>query len=140
MSERAEFDPSQASDTARDSQAAGGPNDQRDPRIEEAPPPPVGDSPSTGELASSLADTSIPFRELIEDSTQGILIHRDWKPLFVNAAYARILGYDSPEEILAQPSIEAHIPSYERERRRGSPASMRPSSTKSTRCARTDAS
>ncbi|HYD30560.1 MAG TPA: PAS domain S-box protein [Azospirillaceae bacterium] len=44
-------------------------------------------------------------RDLVDGSPQGILVHRNFKPLSVNAAYARILGFESAEEVLAQPSI-----------------------------------
>lgn len=38
------------------------------------------------------------FRNLVEGSIQGILIHRDDKPLFVNDAWSQIFGY-SPAEV-----------------------------------------
>ena len=44
------------------------------------------------------------FRNLIEGSIQGILIHRDHKPLFVNETWANIHGY-STEEILRMETI-----------------------------------
>jgi PAS domain S-box-containing protein len=60
------------------------------------------------------------FRNLAEGSIQGIYCHRDWKPLFINQAYARILGYDTPEEVVAlgslhqcvAPEDRAHLQSY----------------------------
>ncbi|MDX1433727.1 MAG: PAS domain S-box protein, partial [Gammaproteobacteria bacterium] len=58
------------------------------------------------------------FRRLVEDSVQGILIHREWKPVYINRAYARILGYDTAGEVLALGSLERHLAPYERERRR----------------------
>ena len=70
------------------------------------------------ELRIKLQDSEDRFRNLIEGSIQGILIHRNWTPLFVNRAYAAILGYDSPEELMALGSVENHIAPYERERRR----------------------
>jgi diguanylate cyclase (GGDEF)-like protein/PAS domain S-box-containing protein len=59
------------------------------------------------------------FRNLIEGSIQGILIERGRKPLFVNQAFARILGYDSPAEVLALESLEAHVAAHERARLTG---------------------
>ena len=44
------------------------------------------------------------FRDLAEGSIQGILIHRDYKPLFVNQAFASMYGY-APEEIMRMESI-----------------------------------
>ena len=68
-------------------------------------------------MESALKDSEERFRNLIEGSIQGILIHRDLKPLFVNEAYAQIFGYDSAEEILAMESVEPLIAAHERERR-----------------------
>jgi diguanylate cyclase (GGDEF)-like protein/PAS domain S-box-containing protein len=60
------------------------------------------------------------FRNLIEGSIQGIFIHRDFKPLFVNQAFANILGYESADELLASiESIEDHHAPHERARLRG---------------------
>lgn len=40
------------------------------------------------------------FRSLIENSLQGILIHRDWQPIFANDALARIFRYREANAIL----------------------------------------
>ncbi len=48
------------------------------------------------------------FRNLIEGSIQGILIHRNYKPLFVNQTYADMHGY-TREEILRMESAEQLI-------------------------------
>lgn len=56
------------------------------------------------------------FRSLVEGSIQGILVHRQTKPLFVNQAYATILGYDLPDEIMAMESVVPLIAPYEQER------------------------
>lgn len=53
-----------------------------------------------------LRESEQRFRDLVEGSIQGMVIHSDFKPLFVNQAYADMLGYDTVEEILALPSIE----------------------------------
>jgi diguanylate cyclase (GGDEF)-like protein/PAS domain S-box-containing protein len=58
------------------------------------------------------------FRDLIDASVQGVYIHRDWAPLYVNQAYADMLGYSSRAEVLALPSLERHVPPYERARLR----------------------
>ncbi len=66
------------------------------------------------ESTAALARSEEEFRNLIEGSIQGIrIMSPDWKPLFVNRAYVRIMGHDSPEEILALPSFEQHIAPYE---------------------------
>jgi PAS domain S-box-containing protein len=58
------------------------------------------------------------FRDLIEGSVQGILIHRAGHPLFVNSAFAAMLGATSPGAILAMSSIEALYAPHERTRMR----------------------
>lgn len=70
------------------------------------------------------------YRNLIEDSIQGIIIHDSRKPIFANQAYANILGYDSPEEILVLGDMEhiyaprehARLRAYQLARREGRPA------------------
>jgi len=57
------------------------------------------------------------FRNLVEGSLQGILVHRDFKLLFANQQCADIFGYDNPEAILKLESIlEAFWPPEEQER------------------------
>ncbi len=58
------------------------------------------------EAESLLRESEQRFRDLVEGSIQGMVIHRNFKPLFVNQAYAKMLGYDTVEEILSLPSIE----------------------------------
>ena len=70
----------------------------------------------TRELTRRLAASEEKFRDLIEGGVPGVLIHRNQKPLFVNKAYAGIFGYDSPEEMLRQPSALDHVAPHEQER------------------------
>lgn len=58
------------------------------------------------------------FRNLVEGSIQGIIIHREDRPLFVNDAWANILGY-SIEEILHAKSTLDFIAPHDRERMQG---------------------
>jgi PAS domain S-box-containing protein len=58
------------------------------------------------------------FRNLVEGSLQGIVIHRDRRFLFVNQAYAELLGYASPDEVYALPSMDDIVVPEERERLR----------------------
>jgi len=51
------------------------------------------------------------FRDLIDGAVQGILVHSNFKPLYVNAAFAKLYGYDTPEEIMALPLIRSLFPS-----------------------------
>jgi PAS domain S-box-containing protein len=49
--------------------------------------------------------TEARFRELIEGSIQGIVIHRRFKPLFANKAFADMYGFDSVAAVLAEDDI-----------------------------------
>ena len=64
----------------------------------------------------ALLESEERFRHLIEGSVQGIVIHRGMTPLFVNGAFAAMLGADSPREILAMPSMEPLFAPHERAR------------------------
>ena len=68
------------------------------------------------ETEQRLAESEQRFRNLIEGSIQGIIIHRDFKPLFVNEAYAEIHGYSKSDEILGMESIECLIALEDRAR------------------------
>ena len=56
------------------------------------------------QVKKALMESEERFRNLIEGSLQGILIHRNHKPLFVNQAWADMHGY-APEEILDMESV-----------------------------------
>ena len=59
------------------------------------------------------------FRNLVEGSVQGTLIvDADWKPLFINRAFADIFGYEQTEDFLAFDSLEALVTPSERHRLR----------------------
>ena len=53
----------------------------------------------------SLRHSEQRYRELVESSLQGIVVHRGGTLLFVNRAFAEMLGYDSVEEVLALGSV-----------------------------------
>ena len=55
---------------------------------------------------NELKGSEARFRGLIEGSIQGVLIHRNFVPLFVNEAYARIFGFDRAVDLLALSSLE----------------------------------
>lgn len=50
------------------------------------------------------------FQDLIENAVQGILVHSNFKPLYANAAFANLFGYNKPEEIKAMPLIRPLFP------------------------------
>ena len=65
----------------------------------------------------ALRESERRFRNLVEGSVQGIYIHREFKPLFVNHAFARILGYESADMLLAtMNSVEEHLAPREQKR------------------------
>ncbi len=66
----------------------------------------------------ALEESEARFRNLVEGSVQGVLIHIDHNPRFVNQAYAEIFGYDSPEELIAEGSAMGHVAPHERDRMR----------------------
>jgi two-component system, cell cycle sensor histidine kinase PleC len=77
-------------------------------------------------LAAALVDqqraereSDARFRDLIEGSIQGIVIHRNFTPLFANQAYATILGYESPDDIIKMGSLLSIFPPAERTRLTG---------------------
>ncbi|MGH7345447.1 MAG: GAF domain-containing protein, partial [Candidatus Rokuibacteriota bacterium] len=51
------------------------------------------------QLFASERESERRYRTLVESSIQGIHIHRDWVTLFVNPAFARMLGYDDTAEL-----------------------------------------
>ncbi|MDH4246314.1 MAG: response regulator [Deltaproteobacteria bacterium] len=46
------------------------------------------------------------YRDLVEASLQGVLIHRAYKPLFINNTLAQIFGYDTAKTMLSLDSVE----------------------------------
>ncbi|UPW18356.1 sensor domain-containing diguanylate cyclase [Agarivorans sp. TSD2052] len=57
-----------------------------------------------------LEESEQRYRSLLETSIQGILVHRDFEPLYANQALVDLIGYDSPEDILNMPSLLSLIP------------------------------
>lgn len=49
----------------------------------------------------ALRESEAKFRNLVEGSRQGVCIHRDFKPLFANQAFADMFGFDFPDDVLA---------------------------------------
>lgn len=60
--------------------------------------------PRAADVSDSL-DTESLYRELVEGSLQGILIHDDFKPLYVNRAFVRLFDLTSEREALALNSV-----------------------------------
>ncbi|MDH3599218.1 MAG: PAS domain S-box protein, partial [Candidatus Tectomicrobia bacterium] len=68
---------------------------------------------------AALLESEAQYRQLLDESLQGILIHRDDRALFVNQAYADILGYATPDEIYRLDTLNTLIAPHERERLTG---------------------
>jgi PAS domain S-box-containing protein len=64
---------------------------------------------------SALCASEARFRDLVEGSIQGVIVHRHFRPLFVNPAYATLFGY-SLAEILAMDSTLELLAPHERVR------------------------
>lgn len=56
-------------------------------------------------------DVFLPnFRDMVEGAVQGILVHSNFRPLYVNDSFAQILGYDTADQIMALPLIRPLYP------------------------------
>jgi diguanylate cyclase (GGDEF)-like protein/PAS domain S-box-containing protein len=51
------------------------------------------------------------FNTLIDNAVQGVLVHRNFKPLYANAAFAELFGYADVAEVMALPLLRALSPS-----------------------------
>ena len=55
-------------------------------------------------------DDKLPdFADLIENAVQGVLVHRNFKPLYANQAFAELFGFKNTGEILGLPLIRPLI-------------------------------
>jgi len=60
----------------------------------------VGSPDPDGDVDTN-ADVNALYRDVVERGLQGILIHEDFRPLFVNPAFVRLFGFGGAEEALA---------------------------------------
>lgn len=58
----------------------------------------------------ALQESELKFRSLFENAREAIGIATKGKVVFVNPAYARMLGYDSPEEMTGLSALESVAP------------------------------
>lgn len=65
---------------------------------------------------AALRDSEERFRNLVEGTVRGIVIDIDGRPIFANRAYARIFGYDGPDDILALNTMDVLYTPGERDR------------------------
>ena len=59
-----------------------------------------------------LAASEQRYRRLIEDSAEGIIIHRLGVIRFTNAAAGRLIGFTDPDEVLGQPIMDRIAPDH----------------------------
>ena len=76
----------------------------------------ASDTVSPDPNLSNLGNSEDRFRQLVETSGAGIVVHKGWTPLFINQAYAELFGYDDPVELIAGGTIEPLFAPYEVER------------------------
>jgi PAS domain S-box-containing protein len=65
-----------------------------------------------------LQESEQRFHDMVEGSIQGILIHRNHKPLYVNDAWAELHGF-TRDAVLAMDSVVPLMAAHERERLQG---------------------
>ena len=56
-------------------------------------------------MLDALRQNREKYRDLVEGSIQGMMVSRDWKPLFANQACADIFGFPNAEALLSLESI-----------------------------------
>lgn len=56
------------------------------------------------------AENDRNYRDLVEGSNQGIIIHRNFEFVFVNSMFAEIHGFQSIDEVMAKKSILEMVP------------------------------
>ena len=74
------------------------------------------DRTSENQALEAQEESEKQFRNLIEGSIQGVLIHKDWNILFANQAMADILGFKNPKEVMALKDVFSMISPEERDR------------------------
>ncbi len=55
-------------------------------------------------------DQAPDFRDLVENAVEGVLVHRNFRPLYANQAISELFGYAKPKEILALPILRSLFP------------------------------
>jgi PAS domain S-box-containing protein len=68
------------------------------------------------EADAALAASERRFRNLAENSIQGLFVHFDGTPVYANQAFADMIGLPGPDDVLALESADEFIAPVERER------------------------
>ena len=74
------------------------------------------DEAASTDIGDALRLSEARFRDLVEGSIQGIIVHRHFTALFANQAAADIFGFAGPEDILALDSLTTLYAPHERDR------------------------
>jgi len=72
----------------------------------------VADITERKNAEQALRESEARFRDLIEGSIQGIVIHQEFRPLFANDKFAEMYGFASLAELLQQPDVLAIMPEH----------------------------
>src|SRR5579871_704337 len=64
------------------------------------------------EVREALAENEAKFQRLSQSATEGVCIHENGLVLEVNQAFARILGFQSPEEVVGKNGLDFVAPEY----------------------------
>jgi len=59
---------------------------------------------------AALRASEVRFRDLVEGSIQGVIIHRQFRPLFVNPAYPALFGYTLAEILAMDSTLGLYAP------------------------------
>ncbi len=66
--------------------------------------------PAEKPVAKPAEKPDCDHRAMIEDALHGVFVHRNYRPLFANKAFAQLFGYRTAKEFLALPLIRPLIP------------------------------
>ena len=55
-------------------------------------------------------DSAPDFRTFVDQAVQGVIIHRNFKPLYANKAFAELFGYAGVKEVMELPLLRELVP------------------------------
>jgi diguanylate cyclase (GGDEF)-like protein/PAS domain S-box-containing protein len=67
-------------------------------------------NPNRPDRSHKATAAPLDFRTLLDGAVQGIIIHRNFKPLYSNDAFAHLFGYADAREILKMPLLRKLVP------------------------------
>jgi PAS domain S-box-containing protein len=78
----------------------------------------VSDATRQRDALSQSLESELRFRNVVEGSIQGVVVMRNDRALFCNAAYVEIFGFSGAAEVYRLPSVMATVHAADRERLR----------------------